>query len=237
MSVGAYELTNFIPNDCGQKKARDIQTGQVGINFNAGHEGGKNGCLMDQNNVLKFEELTNKRYINQLFERLTLTTPYIRGLYDVDVESDFIFIGTMNPNDISTENLSDVFLDRFDLIYMGYPENFKIEEKIVTTKGKEIVEFPKKLLDFTIKFVRELRLHDDLEKVPSVRATIGLYERAQANAMLLGRKKVNYQDIESAAISVLTHRIRLKPSVKYLKTPEKVIMETLEKFKEEGDIP
>ena len=90
MSVGAYELSNFIPNDCGQKKARNIQTSQVGINFNAGHEGGKNGCLMEQNNNLKFEELTNKRYINQLFERLTLTTPYIRGLYDVDVESSLM---------------------------------------------------------------------------------------------------------------------------------------------------
>ena len=78
MSVGAYELENIIPNDCGQKKARNIQTSQVGINFGAGHEGGKNGCLMDQNNNLKFEELTNKNYINQLFERLTLTTPYIR---------------------------------------------------------------------------------------------------------------------------------------------------------------
>ena len=115
--------------------------------------------------------------------------------------------------------------------------NADFEVSKLYKKEKKIVEFPKKLLDFTIKFVRELRLHDDLEKVPSVRATIGLYERAQANAMLLGRKKVNYQDIESAAISVLTHRIRLKPSVKYLKTPEKVIMETLEKFKEEGDIP
>jgi len=87
MKVGAHELTNFIPNDCGQKKARDVQTSQIGINFNAGHEGGKNGCLMEQNNNLKFEELTNKKYINQLFERLTLTTPFIRGLYDVDVES------------------------------------------------------------------------------------------------------------------------------------------------------
>ncbi|MBT4352441.1 AAA domain-containing protein [archaeon] len=188
--------------------------------------------------ILFFDEINrcSEKLQNALLQVLEEKTASISS-YDVDVESDFIFIGTMNPNDISTENLSDVFLDRFDLIYMGYPENFKIEEKIVTTKGKEIVEFPKKLLDFTIKFVRELRLHDDLEKVPSVRATIGLYERAQANAMLLGRKKVNYQDIESAAISVLTHRIRLKPSVKYLKTPEKVIMETLEKFKEEGDIP
>ena len=57
------------------------------MNFNAGHEGGKNGCLIDPNSYLKFEELTNKNVINQLTERLTLTTPYIRGLYDVDVES------------------------------------------------------------------------------------------------------------------------------------------------------
>ena len=65
MSVGAYELANFIPNDCGQKKARNIQTSQVGINFGAGHEGGKNGCLMDTNNNLKFEELTNKNYLSR----------------------------------------------------------------------------------------------------------------------------------------------------------------------------
>ena len=87
MRVGAHELANFIPDDCGQLKARDVQTSQPGINFNAGHEGGKNGCLIDPNSYLKFEELTNKKVINQLTERLTLTTPYIRGLYDVDVES------------------------------------------------------------------------------------------------------------------------------------------------------
>ena len=87
MKVGAHELANFIPDDCGQLKARDVQTSQPGINFNAGHEGGKNGCLIDPGSYLKFEELTNKNTINQLSERLTLTTPYIRGLYDVNVES------------------------------------------------------------------------------------------------------------------------------------------------------
>ena len=87
MRVGAHELGNFIPDDCGQKKARNVQTSQPGISFNAGHEGGKNGCLIDPNSYLKFEEMTNKNVINQLTQRLTLTTPYIRGLYDVDVES------------------------------------------------------------------------------------------------------------------------------------------------------
>ena len=87
MRVGAHELANFIPDDCGQTKARDVQTSQPGINFNAGHEGGKNGCLIDPASYLRFEDMTNKNVINQLSQRLTLTTPYIRGLYDVDVES------------------------------------------------------------------------------------------------------------------------------------------------------
>ena len=72
MRVGAHEFANFIPDDCGQLKARDVQTSQPGINFNAGHEGVKNGCLIDPNSYLKFEELTNKNVINQLTERLTL---------------------------------------------------------------------------------------------------------------------------------------------------------------------
>jgi len=87
LKVGVYDLANFIPDDCGQKKARDIQVSQPAINFNAGHTGGKNGCLMDIDNNLRTGTLTNKNYINQIFTRLTPTAPYVRGLYDVEVES------------------------------------------------------------------------------------------------------------------------------------------------------
>ena len=38
----------------------------------------------------------------------------------------------------STEKLSDVLLDRFDLIYMHYPENLGVEKEIVTKNGKKI---------------------------------------------------------------------------------------------------
>ena len=87
LKSGVYDLSNFMPDDCGQTKARDIQVSQPAINFNAGHTGGKNGCLMDIDNQLRTETLTNKKYINQIFTRLTPTTPYVRGIYDVDVES------------------------------------------------------------------------------------------------------------------------------------------------------
>lgn len=154
--------------------------------------------------------------------------------YDIELPTNFIFIGTMNPNDTSTERLSDVFIDRFDLIYMSYPESIEIETQIVVEKGKKLVEFPENLLYFAIYFVRSLREDENLEKKPSVRASIGLYERAQSNAFLKGNKKVGFEDIQEAVISVLSHRIELKPSVKYLKSPEEYIHEKFTKFCEEN---
>ncbi len=139
---------------------------------------------------------------------------------------------TMNPYDTSTEKLSDVFLDRFDLIYMTYPESYGNEEKIVLTKGKKIgnVEFPQQMLSFAIAFVRQLRENSKLEKLPSVRATIGLYERAQSNALIRGRRQVEEKDIKDAILSVLAHRIGLKPSARYVQKPEEFIKEELEDF-------
>ncbi|MBU0628201.1 MAG: MoxR family ATPase [Nanoarchaeota archaeon] len=155
------------------------------------------------------------------------------GSYDVDFNIDFIFIGTMNPEDSSTERLSDVLLDRFDLIYMGYPETIEIEKKIILEKGEKLeVNFPEKLLHSAVHFVRLLREDEKLEKKPSVRASLGLYERAQSNALLQGRKTVKFEDIEEAVISVLAHRIQLKPSVKYLKDPSEFIREEFKKFLE-----
>lgn len=155
------------------------------------------------------------------------------GSYDVDFPVTLIFIATMNPEDTSTEKLSDVLLDRFDLIHVGYPETMQIEESIVREKGEKLdVEFPQHLLQMTINFVRLLRTNDKVEKKPGVRASLGLYERAQANAAIKGRKTVNNEDVEESITSVLAHRIRLKPSVKYLQTPEEFIAKEFAEFVE-----
>ena len=113
-------------------------------------------------------------------------------------------------------------------------ENVEIEMKIVLEKSQKILDFPEKLLIALVQFVRDFRNHKDVEKHPSVRASIGLFERAQANAMLKGKNKVDWTDVKDAVISVLSHRIRLKPSVKYLKSPEEFVKEELEEFEEKG---
>ncbi|MBI4150157.1 ATP-binding protein [Candidatus Woesearchaeota archaeon] len=188
------------------------------------------------NGILFFDELNRcpEKLQNALLQVLSEGKATI-GSYDVDLPANFIFIATMNPEDSSTERLSDVLLDRFDVLYMNYPENFDIELRIVKEKGQKLdVQYPEDLLGATILFVRLLRESDKIEKKPSVRATIGLYERAQANAIVRGSNAVGMNDVKAALVSVLAHRIKLKPSVQYLKSPEDFIEEEFERFLSEN---
>lgn len=183
------------------------------------------------NGILFFDEVNrcHEKLQNSLLQILEEGKATI-GSYTVDIPANFIFIGTMNPEDTSTERLSDVFLDRFDIIFMSYPEDVETEKKIVRLKGQKLVEFPESLLELTVLFVRLLRESDKLEKKPSVRASIGLYERAQSNAYIDNRKKVCFDDVKQSVISVLAHRVRLKPSVKYLESPEQFIDDEFKRF-------
>ncbi|MCA9478638.1 MAG: AAA family ATPase, partial [Nanoarchaeota archaeon] len=69
--------------------------------------------------ILFFDELNrcSQRLQNALLQVLEEKKVTI-GRFDVDIDVDIIFIATMNPEDTNTEPLSDVLLDRFDLIYV-----------------------------------------------------------------------------------------------------------------------
>lgn len=185
------------------------------------------------NGILFFDELNRapEKLQNALLQVLEEGSATI-GSYSVDLPANFIFIGTMNPEETAaTEKLSDVFLDRFDIIHMTYPETLEIEDTIVTGKGKKLdVEFPQELLNSALSFIRLLRQNKDVQKKPSVRTSIGLYERAQANAFLANRDIVIGKDVSDALVSVVSHRIELKPSSKYLQTTEEFIAEQFKKF-------
>ena len=96
---GYYHMDNQYATECGLKEARDVQVSQPGINFKGGFGwSGEKGCLVDVDSQLREnkDRLTNKRQINQLTERLSLTTPNLnKGFYDVDVES------VIRPGDFS----------------------------------------------------------------------------------------------------------------------------------------
>lgn len=191
------------------------------------------------NGILFFDEINrcNEKLQNAMLQLLQEHTITI-GSYSFDFEADFLFIATMNPKDINTERLSDVFLDRFDLIYMNYPESLAIEKEIVISKSEigTSIEFPDDLLEKTLKFIRALRNNKDLEKVPSVRASLGLYERSIANAILRNAKKVELKDILNSMVSVLAHRITLKPSLKHEVTNEDFIEKSFDSFAQANDM-
>ncbi len=181
--------------------------------------------------VLFFDEINRapERIQNALLQVLQEHKITLSG-FDVEVPTNFILIATMNPEDTSTEPLSDVFIDRFDLIPMDYPSTLKEEVRIVKEKGEKLIDFPNKLLVMIVLFIRELRRSDKLEKKPSVRASIGLYERSQAHALLMGRKRVSLDDVKAVLNSVIAHRIRFKPSYKFIIKKEDFIREEFNKI-------
>ena len=187
------------------------------------------------NGILFFDELNrcSQRLQNALLQVLEERKVTI-GSFDVDISVDFVFIGTMNPQDTNTEPLSDVLLDRFDLIYVHYPDSQNDEETIVKKQGQNILPFPEKLFSGMIKFLRDMRSNENLERVPSVRASIGLYERSQAIAQLNGHALVKPLDVMESITSVLAHRIKLKPSVAYLKQPIDFLRDEFNQFCEEN---
>ncbi len=207
------------------------------------------GKIFQANNgILFFDELNRcpEKLQNALLQVLQEGKATI-GSYTVDIEADFLFIATMNPDDSNTEKLSTVLLDRFDVISMSYPETLALEKDILVKYGKKILPMPDDLTTLMISFIRLLRESKDIEKKPSVRATLGLYERSQANALLKKKKKVDVEDMQESILSVLAHRITLRPALRYVQSPEDFLQKELQtmmktgigrEFREKkGDVP
>ncbi|BFI73307.1 hypothetical protein YN1_2940 [Nanoarchaeota archaeon] len=186
-----------------------------------------------QHGVLFFDELNRAppKVQNSLLELLEEKKITI-GAYEFQIPLDLIFIATMNPESYyGTEKLSDVLLDRFDVVYLSYPKDIEEEKQIIFKYGKNLnVNFPEKLVELFLNYIQELRNDDRLEKKPSVRSSIGIYEKAQALAIIDKKENVELQHIFEALLSILPHRIRLKPSYRMEYKEEDFIKNTWNSF-------
>ncbi|MDD3263816.1 MAG: ATP-binding protein [Candidatus Nanoarchaeia archaeon] len=193
-----------------KKGAYSIEAFRPGKIFKA------NGGILFFDEVNRTSEKLQNALLQALEEKIiTLST------YTIDFNIDFILIATMNPEDYSTERLSDVFLDRFDVIKMTYPETVEIEKEILkdveknnALSSKNII-FPDNLVELFLDFIFYLRKDENLEKKPSVRSSIGIYERSLAFAYMDNCFEVEMKHLKLAMQSVLNHRLRLKPSVEF----------------------
>ena len=96
--------------------------------------------LKGNRGIIFFDELNRvpEKLQNALLQVLEEHTATI-GPYDVDYAANFLMIATMNPREhAGVEELSDVLLDRFDVVTMTYPETAEQERTILTKYGKKI---------------------------------------------------------------------------------------------------
>ncbi len=182
--------------------------------------------------VLFFDEINRcpERLQNSLLQVVEEGVATIGG-YEVDYPADFVLIATMNPAEyVGTERMSDVLLDRFDMVEMHYPENPQIEAKIAEEKGEDLgVSVPRPVMDLIVDIVRATRSDERIEMPAGVRATIGLYERAQSNAMVKRRQEADFEDVVDVAESVIAHRIKIAPRFRHTTTPEEVVSEMVKR--------
>ena len=113
LGPGRYELDNMYGCNCELPEARDLQLSQPAINFHAGYGSiGERGCLVDKNNDLRDEVLTNKNYINQLPQKYNAGF-FGKGKYDPNVESVIQGGNLTSFGDRSCNVLSGVSIPNF----------------------------------------------------------------------------------------------------------------------------
>jgi MoxR-like ATPase len=147
------------------------------------------------------------------------------------LERPFLVLATQNPIELEgTFPLPEAQLDRFLLrVQIGYPdqdeenqilERFRAADPLIdleaVTSPEEIIALQAErravrveisVRDYVVRIARETRKNKDVQLGASPRATLALYQSAQAWAAIQGRDFVLPDDIKFLAAAVLCHRL------------------------------
>jgi MoxR-like ATPase len=160
----------------------------------------------------------------------------------------FLVLATQNPVELEgTFPLPEAQIDRFLLrIAIGYPseaeenailERFRLSDPLpdlqTVTSAVEIlglqverrqVRVEDSLRGYIVRVARATRHHQEIELGASPRATLSLYQAAQAWAAIRGRDYVLPDDVKSMAPHVLTHRLMISPQAQLRgRQPEELV--------------
>ena len=147
----------------------------------------------------------------------------------------FLVMATQNPVELEgTFPLPEAQIDRFLLrVLIGYPsekeegailERFRDSDPLsdlqATTTPEELmalqaerrqIRVEETVRDYVVRVARATRKHDEIMLGASPRATLALYQAAQAWAAIQGREYVLPDDVKTMAPHVLTHRLMISP--------------------------
>ncbi len=160
----------------------------------------------------------------------------------------FLVLATQNPVELEgTFPLPEAQIDRFLLrIAIGYPtqaeENAILErfrtsdplpdleavttpEEIIALQGeRREVRIEASLRDYVVQVARATRQNSDIELGASPRATLALFQAAQAWAAIQKRSYVLPDDVKELAPYVLSHRLMISPQAQLRgRKPEELV--------------
>lgn len=165
----------------------------------------------------------------------------------------FLVLATQNPVELEgTFPLPEAQVDRFLLrIAIGYPsqaeeasilERFRLADPLpdlqAVTSPEEIqalqqqrrqIRVEPDVRDYVVNVARATRGHNEIELGASPRATLALYQSAQAWAAIQGRDYVLPDDVKFLAPHVLTHRMMLSSQAQLRgRRPEELVAAIVE---------
>ena len=165
----------------------------------------------------------------------------------------FLVLATQNPVELEgTFPLPEAQIDRFMLcVAIGYPseeeentilDRFRkhdpLEDLKAVTTPEEIVKLQEERRDilveesirnYIVKVARATREHPEIELGASPRATLALFQSAQAWAAIQGRGYVLPDDVKMMAPYVLTHRLMIAAQAHLRgRRPEEMIADIVE---------
>lgn len=145
----------------------------------------------------------------------------------------FLVLATQNPVELEgTFPLPEAQIDRFLLrVAIGYPdeqeeaailERFRLSDPLpdlqAVTNPEEVLQMQAQrrqvrvetsVRDYVVRVARATRKHNEIELGASPRATLALFQAAQAWSAIHGRDYVMPDDVKFLAPHVLTHRMML----------------------------
>lgn len=165
----------------------------------------------------------------------------------------FLVMATQNPVELEgTFPLPEAQIDRFLLcVEIGYPEEREENELLERFRNSEPLETltavtsPEEILEliearkavrveesvraYIVQVARATRNHPEIDLGASPRATLALYQSAQAWAAIRGRNYVLPDDVKAMAPVVITHRLMIAPQAQLRgRQPEELVGDIVE---------
>jgi Mg-chelatase subunit ChlI len=185
--------------------------------------------------IMFIDELNRvpQRTQNTLVQVLEEGITTIAG-FDFAAQVDTVVVATENPEEYAgAERVSETLSDRFEQVRIGYP-SYDDEIKILKQYGKIIegIKVPEEALRRTVAVTGAARgMPDELERLPSVRASLSIYEQSQSLARLRNAKQVTLADVEHAAKRVLEGRLAVSSESRYFEKQDLLIEKILDQAK------